>query len=1086
MNLDLPPAGDMRGRIAALDWSRTPIGPATGWPQPLRTLLDVILGSSQPMFIAWGPDHTLLYNDAYGAILAGKHPGALGRSFLEVWQEIRGDLLPIVEQALRGEAVTMDDITLIMERRGYAEEAHFAFSYTPVRDAGDVIAGFFCVCQETTAQVMAERRLHESEARARRGAERVRLALDAGAIIGTWLWDLPTDRFTVDEAFAQAFGLDPALGREGLSLEEVISTVHPEDRSGLAEAISEAIGRGGRYAHQYRVRRADGRYYWIEANGRVDKGPDGTPLSFPGVLLDVEERRRAEQGLREATRRFDAILSNTREAVFLMDHNQHCVYANAAAETLTGYRFEEMQGRPLHDVVHHKRPDGSHYPLDECPIDRAFPACAQMSGEELFVARDGSFYPVAFPASPVLDDEGRPVGTVIEARGIAEEKARDDALRESEERFRNMADHAPVMMWVTDETGHCTYLNRVWYEFTGQTEQEALGLGWLEATHPDDKDEAERVFLEATARGIAFRIEYRLRRADGAWRWAIDAAAPRFGAKGEFLGFIGSVIDIDDRRIVEERLRESEERYRTLFETIESGFCIAQVREAAGSVDYRVIEANPAFFRQTGFPEAIVGRWLREAAPMLEEHWFETYGRVARTGEPVRFEQPSEMLGRWFDVYAFRQGDPAEGRIGILFNDITARRNAEVALRELNETLEHRVEEAIAQREQAEEALRQSQKMEAVGQLTGGIAHDFNNMLAAVVGSLDLLGRRIGDGDPRARRYVDGAMEGARRAALLTQRLLAFSRQQPLRPEPVDVNRLVQGMSDLLSRSLGAGVRLETVLSGGLWRAHADPNQLENVILNLAVNARDAMAGAGRLTIETGNAHLDSHYGAGHLGVAPGQYIQIAVSDTGTGMTPEVIAKAFDPFFTTKPVGQGTGLGLSQVYGFVRQSGGHVKIYSEPGQGTTVKVYLPRLLGAPVEEAEEAVSEDLPRGEAQEVVLVAEDEEMVRRFTVEALAELGYRVLEAPGGQAALRLLDAHPEVTLLFTDIVMPDMNGRQLADEALRRRPGLKVLFTTGYTRNAVVHNGVLDPGVQLIGKPFTVEELAAKLREVLDGGA
>jgi CheY-like chemotaxis protein len=291
-------------------------------------------------------------------------------------------------------------------------------------------------------------------------------------------------------------------------------------------------------------------------------------------------------------------------------------------------------------------------------------------------------------------------------------------------------------------------------------------------------------------------------------------------------------------------------------------------------------------------------------------------------------------------------------------------------------------------------------------------------------------------------------------------------------------------MSDLLRGSLGAGIRLETVLAGGLWKAHADPNQLENAILNLAVNARDAMPDGGRLTIETGNAHLDSRYASDHLGVPAGQYVQISVTDTGGGMTPDVRDKAFDPFFTTKPVGQGTGLGLSQVYGFVKQSGGHVKIYSEPGQGTTVKIYLPRLLVPETETQAEPALTELPRGEAQEVVLVVEDEPVVRQFTVDALAELGYVVLEAEGAATALRLLEAHPEVSLLLTDIVMPETNGRKLAEEALRRRPDLKVVFTTGYTRNAVVHNGVLEPGVHLIGKPFTVEELAAKLREVLDG--
>jgi PAS domain S-box-containing protein len=386
--------------------------------------------------------------------------------------------------------------------------------------------------------------------------------------------------------------------------------------------------------------------------------------------------------------------------------------------------------------------------------------------------------------------------------------------------------------------------------------------------------------------------------------------------------------------------------------------------------------------------------------------------------------------------------------------------------------------------DQAESALRQSQKMEAVGQLTGGIAHDFNNMLAVVIGSLELLARRVANDDTRAQRYLDAATEGAKRAALLTQRLLAFSRQQPLRPESIDANRLVSGMSDLLRHSLGAPIQLEAVLAGGLWHTHADPNQLENVILNLAVNARDAMPDGGRLTIETQNAHLDARYAAAHIGIAAGQYVLIAVTDTGCGMPEEVIAKAFDPFFTTKPVGKGTGLGLSQVYGFVKQSGGHVKIYSEPGCGTTVKIYLPRQAAGPQDSDVAGAAPLLPSGEHREIVLVVEDEPAVRALSVEVMSELGYHVLEAEGAAAALRLIETHPDIALLFTDVVMPEVNGRKLADEALRRRPNLKVLFTTGYTQNAVVHNGVLDAGVELIGKPFTIEELATKVRAVLDG--
>ena len=389
----------------------------------------------------------------------------------------------------------------------------------------------------------------------------------------------------------------------------------------------------------------------------------------------------------------------------------------------------------------------------------------------------------------------------------------------------------------------------------------------------------------------------------------------------------------------------------------------------------------------------------------------------------------------------------------------------------------------VLHRERVESQMRQAQKMDAIGQLTGGLAHDFNNMLAVIISALNLLTRRMERGEANLRELVDAAIDGAQRAATLTHRLLAFARQQPLSPEPVDANKFVGGMSDLLRRTLGETVRMETVLAGGLWRIHVDVPQLETAILNLAVNARDAMGEGGRLTIETANAHLDDAYAAQHIGVPAGRYVLIAVTDTGSGMTPETIERAFDPFFTTKATGRGTGLGLSQVHGFVKQSLGHVKIYSEIGSGTTAKLYLPRFHGPEEPAIEMKQHRALQIGRPEEVVLVVEDEEQVRHLSVEALRELGYTVLQAPNAVTALRVLDEQAGVTLLFTDIVMPDINGRKLADDALRRKPGLKVLYTTGYTNNAIIHNGVLDPGVHLITKPFTLEQLATKVRDVLE---
>jgi len=429
--------------------------------------------------------------------------------------------------------------------------------------------------------------------------------------------------------------------------------------------------------------------------------------------------------------------------------------------------------------------------------------------------------------------------------------------------------------------------------------------------------------------------------------------------------------------------------------------------------------------------------------------------------------------------------------------EIERRTRVEEALRLSEQSLEQKVAERTgelatanarlrqeaAERERAEEALRQAQKMEAIGQLTGGVAHDFNNLLTIVIGNLETMRRRMGTagGEPmQVRPALEHALQGAQRAASLTQRLLAFSRRQPLDPKPLDINRLVTGMSELLRSTLGEHVVLQTVLSGGLWRTHADPNQLESAILNLALNARDAMPEGGRLTIETANTYLDESYVVHQTEVLPGQYVVLCVTDTGIGMTREAIARAFEPFYTTKDAGHGTGLGLSQVYGFVKQSGGHVKIYSEVGQGTTVRLYFPR-----VDQGEDVVAPVDPRPAAggTETILVAEDDPEVRATAVAMLGDLGYRVLQAKDAESALSVIDSGVQVDLLFTDVVMPGpLRSPELARKARARLPGIAVLFTSGYTENAIVHGGRLDAGVELLPKPYTREALARKLRHVL----
>jgi signal transduction histidine kinase/CheY-like chemotaxis protein len=591
-----------------------------------------------------------------------------------------------------------------------------------------------------------------------------------------------------------------------------------------------------------------------------------------------------------------------------------------------------------------------------------------------------------------------------------------------------------------------------------------------------------------------------VRRADGAYRWAIDAAAARFGPGGAYLGYVGSVIDIDERREAEVALRESTARAEAL--AAEQAAILGQLGEGVIVTDPagRITFVNEAAARIHGVARLDVGpddyaptyRLSRvDGSPYPSDEL--PLARAVLAGETVvdarwRIHRPDGT-----EVLAIGNARPVLGpdgeRLGAVLTvrDDTERDASERALRDLNETLEDRVAERTAELEDAHEALRQAQKMEAVGQLTGGIAHDFNNLLTGVIGSLDLMQRKIAAGRTgEIERHVSAAITSANRAAALTHRLLAFSRRQPLDPRPVDANRLVTSMEELIRRTIGESVQLEMVTAGGLWQTLCDPHQLENAVLNLAINARDAMPEGGKLTIETCNAHLDSAYAARSRDVRPGQYICICVSDTGTGMAKEVIDKAFEPFFTTKPIGQGTGLGLSMIYGFARQSDGYAKIYSEVGDGTTIKIYLPRHYGeAPPPETGDSLRLDDVATAQGEIVLVVEDETAVRDLVVEVLGDLGYRTIEAADGPSGLRLLQSDQRIDLLVTDVGLPGLNGRQVADAARLTRPDLKILFMTGYAENAAINGGFLDPGMELLTKPFAIDALADKIRAMIERG-
>jgi PAS domain S-box-containing protein len=1170
--------GEMGAMIRAHNWSGTPLGSPSGWSMPLRTLVDVLLGSAQPMFLVWGADRTLLYNDAYSEILGNKHPAALGRNLLDVWHEIRDDLLPIVEQVLRGEPVRNDDIELWMERKGYREETHFAFSYTPVHGDNGGIEGFFCVCQEITGQIVTGRQLRDSEARLK--------AVINGIGEGFMLLDRD---FRIVEVNTEALRLD-IRGREaivGYSHWEVYpATQHSElgrlYKLAMAERVPVSL------EHQYQWE--NGRVGWYDM--RAYPINDGLAVFY----RDVTEKKRAQEESAARAAEHATILSQIADGVIVADREGRITFVNEAAERLHGVKMLGISPEEYSESYHLLTEAGEPYPSHQLPLARAV-----LNGESVVDARwrirrsDGTEVLAIGSAKPILD--GEQIGAVLTVRDETERMQAERELRRNEARLRFLSeldealrqtpDAAHAMMAAAELLGSSLRVSRCAY---ASVEADNDSFTILEDyTAPDVASSAGRYSLElfgpraaANMRGGATltirHVSDELAAGEGRETFqAIDIEAivccplikdgrlvammavhqnvPRAWTSDD-IDLIQTVVERCwahvERVSAEARLREETRTLETLntvgkalvgeldlerlvqmvtdasVELIgaDYGAFFYNVENSGGEalMLYTLSGANRSDFEQFGMPgltevfaPTFSAHQVVRSEDILADPRFgknAPHNGLPKGHLPVRSYLAVPVLSRSGGAigglfFAHKEtgrfterherlvlGLAAQGAVAIdnarLFQnahqELEERRKVENRLRELNETLEQRVAREVAERSKAEEALRQAQKMEAVGQLTGGIAHDFNNLLTIVTGNIDMAGRALsasGNPDARTQRALDNALKGAERAAALTQRLLAFSRRQPLAPKALDADRLVSGMSDLLQRALGERVKLEVVTSPGLWRVEADPNQLESAILNLAVNARDAMPDGGTLTVETANARLDEAYAAEHAEVAPGHYVVIAASDTGIGMTKETVARVFEPFFTTKDVGKGTGLGLSMVYGFTKQSGGHIKIYSEPGHGTTVKIYLPRLL-SDVRVEDVVTEEGLEVSRAQELILVVEDDDDVRSYTVECLRELGYRVREAHDGEAALRIFESDGgEIDLLFTDVVMPGMTGRELADRVRQSHPQVKILFTSGYTRDAITHGGRLDGGVEMISKPFTYTSLARKIADVLDKG-
>ncbi|WP_294262090.1 PAS domain-containing protein [uncultured Sphingomonas sp.] len=1120
--LDHP--GEMAARIREKDWRGHPLGPPETWPQALRFSLNLALASSFPMAIYWGPDFHLLYNDAWSAIPADRHPWALGRPGAEVWSDIWDVVGPAFETAMRdGTPFTSFDQLLMMERDGVPTETYWNYSGTPIRDEFGKVAGILNQGNETTRFVLAER---ESRAEIERLNELFQQSPGAVALVSG-----PEHRFEMaNDTYLELIGRRDVIGRP---VREVVPEVVEQ---GFADLLDNVRKTGKTYrAWGARIMLARGGTAPLEER-IVDfvyqpiRDGTGEVARIFIEATDVTDRAVAERALEESQARLELALQAAQGVgVWDWDVVNDRVTADGSFARLYGAEVgDPAEGAPLDDFFAAIHPDDAE--RVRASIDATLLHGTAFSEEYRLVQPDGSIRWVMAEGRALRGEGGAMVRFPGITFDITQRKAAEEAARATTEELRQATETQAfiyslaerqrgldtpdaIMRLTAAALGRRMALDRVgfyriapdgsaWFGpgwtsgrlplMRGSLSADELGLPMTEAYREGrtlvsgDCASDECVAGSAVSRLTAAVIGVPLLR-QGRWLATlyVNQAEPRAWSP-EDIAFVEAVAEISwdavERANAVAALRESEAQFRAITDSIDH---MVWAATPDGAVDYY----NARWYEYTGSePGSTDGdAWDRVLHPDDRDGAFAAWGDAVETGRDYQREYriwhaPSGSY-RWAMGRATAVRD-SDGRVTRWFGtttDIQTVVEARDVLARSREDLERAVEDRTRQLMAAEEQLRQAQKMEAVGQLTGGIAHDFNNMLAVVIGALDLLERRVAQGSTDIARYLTAARDGATRAAGLTQRLLAFARQTPLAPRPIDLDAMVTGMLDLLVRTIGDDIRVETHLAGDLRPAVADPSQLENVVLNLAVNARDAMAGGGTLTIATSQHRVEGEE-AERYGVAPGDFLRLCVADTGAGMPPDVVRRAFEPFFTTKAVGKGTGLGLSQVFGFVRQSGGHVRIDSTPGEGTSVHLYLPCAAAeATAPRDRVAADREPPRARPGERVLVVEDEERVRSFSVEALRDLGYGVDAAASGPEALAVIDAGLRPSLLFTDMVMPDMTGRELADAARRRVPDLRVLFTSGYTREQRAEG--IPGGPPLLPKPFNLQQLADRVREALD---
>ena len=805
---------------------------------------------------------------------------------------------------------------------------------------------------------------------------------------------------------------------------------------------------------------------WVNVDCSPVLDAAGTPVGAVAIVVDTSAKVRAERRVSSERERLQRMFSQAPSFMAMLRGPEHVFdLVNPAFIQLVGR--QDFLGKPVREGFPDLEGQGYFELLDK----------VYASGEPFFgQARPGLVQrtPGAAPErryvdvvyQPLQGDDGQVMGIFMEGADVTARVLAEEAVRARELQLREFAQRMPIQVWATSPDRQLEWCNDQQTTYAGLTVQEQNSRPWQSYVHEDDAALSTLLWDQALDSGQPYEVEHRLRRADARYFWHRSTAQPIRDAQGHIAHWLGTSTNIDVYKRTEHALAHLndhlEQQVAARTADCNRMWRLSTDLMAVADLQGTTLSANPAWTTLLGWTqEDLVGHSLFDFIDPDDQADTQAAFVQLRQGLPiVKLENRCRHKDGSYRVVVWK-AVPEGGLVHGLGRDVTADRAAALAL------------------QRSEVALQQAQKMESIGQLTGGVAHDFNNLLQVISGNLQLLGYTVA-GQERAQGYVKGALDGVHRAAKLASQLLAFSSRQPLEPQTVNLGSFVSGMQELLHRTLGEGIAVQTVVADGLWNSLVDPTQVEDALLNLALNARDAMDGNGRLTIEARNALLDEACARQQANVVAGEYVLLSVTDTGCGMAPEVLQKAFDPFFSTKPKDKGTGLGLSMVYGFVKQSGGHIQVFSEPGHGTTVKLYLPRCLQD--ETPEKAIAQHDGTG-GRETILVAEDEDGVRATVAQLLQQLGYKVLQAHDAASALAVIDTGVHIDLLFTDVVMPgSLRSPELARLARERQPHMAVLFTSGYAQDVIVHSGRLDPGLDLLGKPYTQDALASKVRHVL----